>query len=138
MTLQARFGIGILVLAGALGAAVGCEDSAARQRQQVQKSVADLSRELKLAIAGGTSFADADTVMAQQQKINGIITRLSQISGGEQGQQAAKAVLSATALRELANMKLVSAEQLEAQHRASRIDLQGKIDAMMKLDGIVT
>ncbi|MCI0364409.1 MAG: hypothetical protein L0219_11030, partial [Phycisphaerales bacterium] len=110
----------------------GCEDANANQRDQVQQAIQDIQREFQLAVAGAET-TEPETAAAQEQKLNGIISRLAQVNGGEPGQQASKSILSATALRELANMKLATAQQLETAHRQQRQVLHGKVDAALNL-----
>lgn len=103
----------------------GCEDSAARQRDHVQTKIRQASIKLTKVMVG----SDEDPTPALQS----VVADLSRIDGGEPGQQAAKALLTATALRELASIKLAQAEQIESAHRLRRDSLQAAANAALTL-----
>lgn len=113
----------------------GCEDSAARQREDVQAKLTAASRKLQQAMAGsGIGGLDDKTVAS----LNGIVSELGAVTGGEPGQQVAKSLLSATALRELAGMNQNEADRIEADCRSQRSVLQTKIDTALRLDAAAT
>ena len=130
MKLIVRLGCAVALCAGPLTALPGCEDAAARQRDAVQAQIHQANMKLQKALAGRA----ADDSVAQS--LNGVVTELARIEGGEPGQVAAKAVLSATALRELAHVRLEAAERTELDHRERRSTLLGRIDAMLELEAV--
>jgi hypothetical protein len=103
----------------------GCEDSSARQRDQVQTQIHQANVKLKRALGG----SGEEAALALQ----GVVADLSRIDGGEPGQQAAKSLLTATALREVAGIKLAAAESIESAHRLQRRTLHANIDAALQL-----
>ena len=103
----------------------GCEDSSAKQRDLVQIQIRQANVKLQKAL--GSSTEDPGSAL------QGVVADLSRIDGGEPGQQAAKALLTATALREVASIKLAAAEEIESAHRLQRSALNAAIGESLKL-----
>ena len=103
----------------------GCEDSSAKQRDLVQIQIRQANVKLQRAL--GSSTDDPGSAL------QGVVADLSRIDGGEPGQQAAKALLTATALRGVASIKLAAAEEIEAAHRLQRSALNAAIGESLKL-----
>ena len=116
---------GMLILS-----AGGCEDSAAKQRDQVQAQLVQIRSDLQKTYATGGESYEAD--------LNKIVSQLSSVSGGEPGQQAAKSLLAANTLREVAMLKIAAASDIEAQHRASLGAVNARIDAAMRIQSLAT
>ena len=94
MTIQRSVVVLTFCAATACSVVGGCEDSAAKARDEVQVKLADIRTDLQQAMSSG-----AETPEAYQQSLNGIVTRLASLNDGEPGQQAAKSLLAADALR---------------------------------------
>ncbi|HVP73613.1 MAG TPA: hypothetical protein VMS30_07735 [Phycisphaerales bacterium] len=114
---------GMLILS-----AGGCEDSAAKQRDQVQAQLAQIRTDLQKTLATGGESYEAD--------LNKIVSQLSSLSGGEPGQQTAKSMLAANTLREVATVKMAAASDIEAQHRAALGAVNARIDAAMRIQSL--
>ena len=109
----------------------GCEDSQARRRVEVQEMITSATRELAEVTA---LRADSAREPELQQKLNGVIDRLSDTNGGEPGQRAAASRLAASAHHTLAAVAATRANRLEAEHRTRRALMEGMIDAALELD----
>lgn len=117
--------------------AAGCEDAAAARRAEVHKALEDASRNLRSATvatvkAGDEEFAKVEAALVQ------IDRDLSGLRDGEPGQQAAAAILSAAALRELGAMRLERAAEIEADNRRMRAVLRAKVDVAQRLSAIAS
>jgi hypothetical protein len=125
----------VCALIGGIGASVltGCEDSAAKQRDAVQASLNKINREMQVAMASAGASAEAE---AGVNRLNGIITQLQGVSGGEAGQQASKALLAATAYRELADIHATKIDAVEAHHRDIREAVRSKLDAALRMNAV--
>lgn len=110
--------------------ATGCEDSASKQRDEVRVQLAQIRSELQKTIATGGDAYD--------QSLNQIVTRLGSISGGEPGQQSAKSLLAADALREIAAIHMNAAAAIEGQQRADIGVVNARIDAALRLQSLAS
>lgn len=104
----------VLPLCGALIVTLtaGCEDESARQRANVQASLESATQSFRQA-----SFAPPEEA---ESSFNAVVRELSPISDGAPSQLAAKSLLMADSLRELARMNLRQASQQEIQLRRQR------------------
>lgn len=119
---------GLLVLI-----ACGCEDSASKQRDEVQAKLGKIRNDLQKARAGG-----AETPEAYQTSLTTIVTQLTSLSGGEPGQQAAKSLMAADALREIAAVQMTKAADIESKHRADLGVVNARIDAALRMHALAT
>lgn len=117
---------GLLILSAA-----GCEDSASKQRDQVQAQLTQIRKDLQNAVATG-----GETSEAYQRNLNDIVTRLTSINNGEPGQLAAKSILAADALREVAALQMGTAADIESQHRALLGAVNARIDAVLRINAL--
>lgn len=134
MKVQIRSISACLCCASLLFVQAGCEDAAARQREEVQQQLAEINRDLQKALASASAAPTSDAA----QSLNAVVTRLSSITEGGSGQQASKSMLSATALRELAMIAQAKAASIEADHSARRTVLGRKLDASARLAALAT
>ncbi|MHC4446838.1 MAG: hypothetical protein ACYSXF_03410 [Planctomycetota bacterium] len=123
------------VAAIVIGGAAGCEDAAAARRADVQQVLEEASGSLRHATvtavnAGDEEFAKVEEALSQ------IDRDLSKIREAEPGQQAAAAILSAAALRELGAMRLGRAAEIESDNHRMRAVLRAKIDVVQRLSAI--
>jgi len=124
-----------LSCAVALPLACGCEDSQARQRAEVQKTIQEATEQLTVA---ATLRADLMRQEQVRRDLNGLISKLADTADGEPGQRAAASRLAGSAHRLLASIDLLQADRLEADHRARRWVVDGLIDAALELDAVAT
>jgi hypothetical protein len=129
--IKPRTAVGI-VLCSTTFMAAGCEDSAAQQRDAVQKTISQISRELSVAMSGASGADEGQS----EQKLNAVLSKLNAVSGGEAGQQAAKAMLAASAQQQLASIHLGKAQAIQASHADLRAMLNAKVDAVATLSGL--
>lgn len=118
-------------LAGVTLLSTGCEDAAARKRNEVQAAINDASAKLRTAVA---EAVDADNPDKARSSFQSVLTTLNVASSGEPGQQAAAALLSAVAHRELAQLAIYQVNRLEFDQAAKRQVLAGMVDAALRLD----
>ncbi len=105
----------------------GCEDADAKQRDTVQAQIHQANLKMQKA------FATAGDDVAAAKAFNGVVGDLAQVTGGEPGQQAAKSTLAATALREIALIKLGDAEEIESSQAQARLVLDTQLDAVHRM-----
>jgi hypothetical protein len=123
--------VATLLLAG------GCEDAEARQRAEVQLAIADASSALNDALVtaatpGDPAFEDV------RGKLRSVASTAGGLTGGADGQQAAAALIAATANRELAQLALAGAGALESEARAQREVLHSRVSASVRLDTLAS
>lgn len=136
MSIRDRFLLFPMVVGICLGAVLGgCEDPAARQRAETQAAITEAGRKIEQATM--VRFDPTDPKFTgQQQTLRQIVTELDGIREGEPGQLAAKHMLAATALQELADMSLGQAEEMEARHRIERGILLSRVRAALEIEAI--
>lgn len=117
------------VVAGGL---VGCEDSAAQQRVEAQRTITTASTEFRKITAGSVVYGD-EHFEQRQRELNGVISRVNNLPDAEPGQQAAGAMLAAEALSELAAMHMAQGKDLQQQNRYDRETLRSVVDAAARL-----
>lgn len=117
--------LGLAAGAASLFMCGGCEDASAKHRETVQAQIKQANLKFQKAL-GSTGDSAA-------QALNSVVTELGQIDGGEPGQQAAKSTLAATALREIAAIKLTAAADLENAHSLQRSVIRRQIHAALRL-----
>lgn len=121
-------------VATALLAGAGCEDASARQRAEIQETIAEASHNLELAAF--SAWAPGDPSAGEHRKrLDAIAQSLRQVKA-EGGQQVAASLLASAANGELARISLAQAELLEAQNRELYQTLHSNIDAAMRLKGL--
>lgn len=113
----------------------GCEDGEARQRASIQKSLTDAGKELRQVTAAGF-VPGSDEFNKSRAGLDRVIKTLNAINPEDDGQKAAKALMTASALREAAIMDYAHASALEARQRDSREVLHTKIDAITTLAAV--
>jgi predicted nucleic acid-binding Zn-ribbon protein len=114
---------------------VGCTDGDAQQRDDVQKAIVAAQQKLHKIRLESAAFAP-DQLDGLKQKFEAISRELTAITGGDPGQQAARAMLTATALRELADVSLARASEIEARLQDQRTVVAARIDVMQVLDAV--
>src|SRR5688572_2499453 len=117
--------IGVAVALLGMISVLGCEDTAAKQRDEVQKSLSRINLDLQVAMASAGATGDESSVA----KLNKVIADLQGVNGGEAWQDASKAMLSATASRELSDVHITEVERLEARHRDARQAIRENLNA---------
>jgi hypothetical protein len=125
--------ISITLVGGLILGAAGCEDPDARQRDQAQARLTQLRNDLRQALAKG-----GDTPEAYQSSLNQIVSALDAMGGGETGQQAAKALLAAEALREIAGAHAAAAMDIEVAHLADLAVADAQVDAALRLHALAS
>jgi hypothetical protein len=123
----------VLAGVGFLTGATGCEDAQARQRAEVQAQVEDAARRLRSV---HLSAVDPEGVAAVEREIQSIVRDLDGATGGSSGQDAARSLLSASALRDLASIKAGLIRADEAERERSRRIVEGRLLAAMRLSGL--
>ncbi|UCD75065.1 MAG: hypothetical protein JSV91_14925 [Phycisphaerales bacterium] len=121
-----------LALALTLG---GCKDSAAEQREKTHEAIAAAAESIASATLVRLDPSDPDFANVER-SLREAIGDLRKIreGEGEDGQLAAKHMLAATALRELALMSLAQAEEIEARHRQQRAVILSNVRAAGELE----
>lgn len=119
--------VGVALGISSIGLTSGCEDAAAKQRDVVQVQLKEATQKLQVALAGG-SGEEVTT-----QPLTNIVAELGRIESGEPGQNGAKAMLTATALREVARIRSVEIDRMEADHRLQRSNLETQVNAIARL-----
>lgn len=132
-----RFRLGglVSVLSMAILAAGGCEDGEAQKRDEVQSAVAAARDKLHKAVLAAINPSPEQFESARS-ALEAVGRELSSISGGDPGQQAARAVLSATAQRELGALNLRHAADLEAQLQSQRNIIAAQAGAIQALQAV--
>ncbi len=120
----------VLLLTG--GVLVGCEDSAAEQRVDAQRTILAASADFRNATVGTVTVEDEE-FESRQQELNALIGRVSNLPNADPGQQAAGGMLAAEALSELASMHLAHAQTMQRQQRFDRRKIQHALDAAGRL-----
>lgn len=123
--------LSITVAGSLLLCIAGCEDETARQRDEAQVKLTQLRGDLRQAIAKG-----GDTPEAYQASLNKIVTALDGVGNGESGQQAAKGLLAAEALREIAAAHSAAAADIELAHASELSVADAQVDAALRLHSL--
>lgn len=116
----------------ALGLICGCEDSAAQYRVEAQQAIAAASTDFRKATAGTVVYGD-EHFDQRLRDLNGVVSRVSNLSNSEPGQQAAGGMLAGEALMELATMHLSHAQQIQQLNRQDRRALESMVSAATRL-----
>jgi hypothetical protein len=116
----------------ALGLACGCEDSAAQYRVEAQQAIAAASTDFRKATAGTVIYGD-EHFDQRLRDLNAVVSRVSNLSNSEPGQQAAGGMLAGEALVELATMHLSHAQQIQQLNRQDRRSLESMVSAATRL-----
>lgn len=126
-------GLSCLMLAGL----AGCEDSAAQQRTEAQRILDQAATDF-LQARVGTVAPDDEQYQAVQTQLNSVVTQLASLNDGEPGQLAAKSLLSSEAHRELAQMRMLEAGQIERELQNERLLLREQVIAALRLGALST
>jgi hypothetical protein len=113
----------------------GCEDGAAQQREDVQHAVAAASAKLHRAVLVAIDPSPEEFESART-GLEAASRELASITGGDPGQQAARAMLSATASREIGSLNLRRAAELESQLQSQRNVIRAQARAMSALHAV--
>lgn len=115
-----------------LAATAGCEDQAAKARAQVQAELQTATAELGRVPAAGLR-PDAENFAAVESSLQALAQQLEGIRPEAPGQQAARSLLLASTLRELAALHQAQAEEAQAALQQLRVTTQGKLVAATRL-----
>lgn len=136
MRLPIRFAAAALCGAACLILVPGCEDSAAKERDNVQATLSKIGTDLQSALAGVSG--DEAGVKQAQAKLGEVVNRLSAVNGGGDGQQAAKSLMAATALQQLACLQAAEADAMESDHANQRLEIGTQIDNLLSLQALAS
>jgi predicted nuclease with TOPRIM domain len=126
-----------LTLCSLLGIVLpGCQDSDAQQRDATQMQLRQAAEQIRLATIGSGS-PGSEAFDKADQSLDRLVKNLNTINV-DASQQPAKAMLTATALRESGAMGCAKAADLEAQQRSIRTAMEGRIDAIATLDAVAS
>ena len=113
-----------------------CENEAAKQRAELQAVITKAGQELRLLDHAHASLAGEDGSPSSS-KLSAMVSELSRVGAdAEPGQQAAAALLTSAARREIGEINASSIEQLDLQMRRDRQVARGIVDAVMRLNTI--
>jgi hypothetical protein len=110
----------------------GCDDSAARQRAEVQDAIQAASREIS-AISPASLDPQSDDFDATRAALKRQVSTLQGLSGGTPGQDEGRKRLVATTLRTTAEMTLAEVASMQAQHDHAQRVLASQVRAAMRL-----
>jgi hypothetical protein len=129
-----RTGATILPLAAALLFA-GCKDENTARRAEIDRLIRKATADLAAATAMSVDPGDASFEKLRGE-LERVVSALSPVRDGVDGQQAAAALITASAQRELAAMTLDEAAVIERANRRLRGQLHGHLDAATRLDAL--
>lgn len=132
-----RFETLLAVLCGTaiLGAGFGCEDDEARRRAEVQQQITEARAQFQRASLGSTDAGD-DHAQQAKSDLGRIVNTLQGVTDGEPGQQAAKSLLMAEALRELSIISYRSIHELESVLQVQRASIRNRLLGTQRLAAI--
>ncbi len=135
MSAASRLACVLLSFGGAAAAALpaGCEDSAARARDDAQAALVAAAQEYWKAASTGADPAPGELAGARA-RLERVARDLSAVNGGAPGQQAVAALGQARAAGRMAEMTLAQIRRTESANRAARQIADGIIDAAVRLD----
>lgn len=122
-----------LAASATLLAATGCEDSAARQRENMQATITDAAGDLWQSSSVVTS-PSGDEVEKARRDLERVVSTLGKAGEGDRRQQAVAALLAAQASSRLGAMSVAQANRIESAHRSTRSVVNGLIDTTVRLD----
>jgi hypothetical protein len=120
-----------------VGLATGCQDSAAAQRDEAQRTISQASVDFRQATAGAVVVGEED-FQSRMRELNSVISRMSNLSDAQPGQQAAGAMLAAEALGELASLHGEHAQHLMREHHYARASITSELDGADRLHAMAT
>ncbi|MHC4947319.1 MAG: coiled-coil domain-containing protein [Planctomycetota bacterium] len=120
---------GALLLAGP----AGCRDRDAERRAEIQRLLQEAQGQLGALSIDAVGSGDEESSSVEE-TLQGIARRLAGVNDGAPGQQAAAALLAATAQRELAALELERVSGLESRRRNDRRLVAGKLAALVDLE----
>jgi hypothetical protein len=115
-----------------VGAGLGCEDAEAKRRAEVQQQITDARTQFQRASLASTDPGD-DHAQQTRSELNRIVSNLQGVTDGAPGQQAAKSLLMAEALRELSLIEYRRIHALESEHQVERQIARNRLLGLQRL-----
>lgn len=119
-----------------LGGLAGCEDSDARTRGQAQQIITQASHDFRAATARPLQLDEASESARIKTELNAIVNRLNAAPDGDAGQSAAKSMLLAEALHELAGIDLARIASIDLSHRNDRMVADSLVGRLIRLEAL--
>jgi predicted nucleic acid-binding Zn-ribbon protein len=116
----------------------GCENEAAQHRAELQAVISNASQDLRLLDQAHGALPGEDGSPSTSQ-LSAIVSELAKVGAdAEPGQQAAAALLTSAARREIGEINTSTIEQLDLQMRRDRQVARGLVDAVLRLNTIAS
>ncbi|HRP63006.1 MAG TPA: hypothetical protein PK400_06920 [Phycisphaerales bacterium] len=119
-----------------LGGLTGCEDADARARGQAQQIITQASHDFRKATARPLQLDEPSESARIKNELNAIVNRLNAAPDGDAGQSAAKSLLLAEALHELAGIDLARIDSMELAHRNDRMVANSQVGRLIRLEAL--